>query len=124
MPTVRIAELAKFEGQEVTVKGWLYNIRSSGKIVFPIVRDGTGLLQTILFKNSVSPEIFEEGKSLTQESSLEVTGIVRKVPEGKNAPGGYELDVRDLKVLQLLPEQLYFYLLFPYILHRKEPQAR
>ena len=103
MPTVRIGELARFEGQEVTIKGWLYNIRSSGKIIFPIVRDGTGLLQTILLKNAVSPEIFEEGKSLTQESSLEITGVVRKVPEGKNAPGGYELDVRDLKVLQLLP---------------------
>jgi asparaginyl-tRNA synthetase len=103
MAIVRIGELARFEGQEVTIKGWLYNIRSSGKIIFLIVRDGTGLLQAILMKNAVAPEIFDDGKSLTQESSLEITGIVRKVPEGKNAPGGYELDVRDLKVLQLLP---------------------
>ncbi|MFN8009229.1 MAG: asparagine--tRNA ligase [Terriglobia bacterium] len=102
MPIVRIEELSQFDGQEVTVRGWLYNIRSSGKIIFPILRDGTGLLQTVVFKNAVSPEVFESGKSLTQESSLEVTGIVRKVPEGKSAPGGYELDVRDLRVHQLV----------------------
>jgi asparaginyl-tRNA synthetase len=103
MPTVTIEELSRFEGQEVTIKGWLYNIRSSGKIIFPIIRDGTGLLQTIILKNAVPPEIFEAGKSLTQESSLEVTGKVRKVPEGKTAPGGYELDVQDLKIYQLVP---------------------
>ena len=103
MPTVTIEELSRFEGQEVTIKGWLYNIRSSGKIIFPIVRDGTGLLQTIILKNSVAPEIFEAGRSLTQESSLEVTGKVRKVPEGKTAPGGYELDVQSLKIHQLVP---------------------
>ena len=94
MSTVTIAELSRFEGQEVTIKGWLYNIRSSGKIIFPIIRDGSGLVQTIILKNAVSPEIFEAGRSLTQESSVEVTGTVRKVPEGKTAPGGYELDVQ------------------------------
>lgn len=103
MSTVTIAELSRFEGQEVTIKGWLYNIRSSGKIIFPIIRDGSGLVQTIILKNAVSPEIFEAGRSLTQESSVEVTGTVRKVPEGKTAPGGYELDVRDLKIHQLVP---------------------
>ena len=103
MPFVYINEISKYEGQEVTVKGWLYNIRSSGKIIFPILRDGTGLLQTIVLKNAVSPEIFERAKELTQESSLEVTGTVRKVPEGKTAPGGHELDVKDLKIHQLIP---------------------
>jgi len=103
MPTVTIGELSRFEGQEVTIKGWLYNIRSSGKIIFPIVRDGSGLLQTVVLKNAVSPQIFEACKSLTQESSMEVVGTVRKVPEGKTAPGGYELDVRDLMVHQLVP---------------------
>jgi asparaginyl-tRNA synthetase len=103
MPFVRISELSQNEGKEVTVKGWLHNIRSSGKIVFPILRDGTGLLQAILLKNAVTPEVFENAKGLTQESSIEVTGIVRKVPEGKTAPGGYELEVKDLNVLQLVP---------------------
>ena len=100
MPLVSISDLSKHEDQEVTIKGWLYNLRSSGKIIFPILRDGTGLLQGIVFKNNVAPGVFEAAKSLTQESSLEVTGTVRKVPEGKTAPGGYELDIRDLKIHQ------------------------
>jgi asparaginyl-tRNA synthetase len=103
MPVVTIQELSSYDGQEVTVRGWLYNVRSSGKIIFPILRDGSGLLQCIVFKNNVEPEVFEKAKGLTQESSLEVTGTVRKVPEGKTAPGGYELDVRALTVFQLVP---------------------
>ncbi len=103
MPVVSICDLSKYDGQEVTVRGWLYNIRSSGKIIFPILRDGSGLLQCIVFKNNVSPEVFEKAKALTQESSLELTGTARKVPEGKSAPGGYELDVKDLVVVQLVP---------------------
>jgi asparaginyl-tRNA synthetase len=103
MPVVTIQELSKYDGQEVTVRGWLYNLRSSGKIIFPIVRDGTGLLQCVALKNNLRPEVFERARSLTQESSLEVTGTVRRVPEGKSAPGGYELDVRDLTVFQLVP---------------------
>ena len=105
MPVVSICDLSKYDGQEISVRGWLYNIRSSGKIIFPIVRDGSGLLQCIVFKNNVSPEVFEKARALTQESSLELTGTVRKVPEGKSAPGGYELDVRDLAVVQLVPAE-------------------
>jgi asparaginyl-tRNA synthetase len=105
MPVVSICDLSKYDGQEVSVRGWLYNIRSSGKIIFPILRDGSGLLQGIVFKNNVSPEVFEKAKALTQESSLELTGTVRKVPEGKSAPGGYELDVKDLVVVQLVPAE-------------------
>ncbi len=103
MRFVNIRDIAEYEGQEVTVRGWLYNIRSSGKIIFPIVRDGTGLLQAILLKNAVPPEVFEAAKNLTQESSLEVTGIVRRAPEGKIAPGGVELEVKALNILQLIP---------------------
>lgn len=103
MPCVYVSEVGKYEGQEVTVRGWLYNIRSSGKIIFPILRDGTGLLQTILVKNAVQPEVFEAARALTQESSVEVTGTVRKVPEGKTAPGGFELDIKDLKIGQVIP---------------------
>jgi asparaginyl-tRNA synthetase len=102
MPVVSICDLSKYDGQEVSVRGWLYNIRSSGKIIFPILRDGSGLLQGIVFKNNVTPEVFERAKGLTQESSLELTGTVRKVPEGKSAPGGYELDVKDVVVVQLV----------------------
>jgi asparaginyl-tRNA synthetase len=105
MPYVYISEISQYEGQEVTVRGWLYNIRSSGKIIFPIVRDGTGLLQTILLKNVVPPDVFDAARTLTQESSLEVTGVVRKVPEGKTAPGGFELDVHSLRIGQLIPAE-------------------
>ena len=105
MPVVSICDLSKYDGQEVTVRGWLYNIRSSGKIIFPILRDGSGLLQCIVFKNNVSPEVFETAKALTQESSLELAGTVRNVPEGKSAPGGFELDVKDLVVVQLVPAE-------------------
>ena len=105
MPVVRICDLSNYDGQEVSVHGWLYNIRSSGKIIFPILSDGSGLLQCIVFKNNVSAEVFERAKALTQESSLELSGTVRKVPEGKSAPGGYELDVKDLRIVQLVPAE-------------------
>ncbi len=103
MPPVSINELSKYENQEITIRGWLYNLRSSGKIIFLILRDGTGLLQGIVSKNNVTPAVFESARSLTQESSLEVIGTVHKVPEGKTAPGGYELDIRDLMVYQSVP---------------------
>jgi asparaginyl-tRNA synthetase len=103
MSFAHIADLPVLEGQVTTVRGWLHNIRSSGKICFPILRDGTGLLQCILLKNAVQPEVFEAARNLTQESSLEVTGIIRKVPEGKTAPGGVEMEIQELKVIQLVP---------------------
>jgi asparaginyl-tRNA synthetase len=84
--------------REVEIKGWLYNSRSSGKIMFLLVRDGTGIIQCIVSKSDVSAESFEEAKTLTQESSLIVKGILH---EEKRAPGGYELIVKDLKILQI-----------------------
>src|SRR4051812_7779557 len=88
-------------GEEVTIKGWLYNLRESGKLLFPIFRDGTGLIQGVVPKNQVSPELFERIKGLTQESSVIVRGKVR---EEKRAVGGFELDVIDLEVVQKVPE--------------------
>jgi asparaginyl-tRNA synthetase len=96
-----IREIGKHEGQAVILRGWLYNLRESGKLLFPIFRDGSGLLQGVVAKNSVSPEMFESVKSLTQESSVEVTGTVRA---DKRAAGGYELDVAEVKVIQKVPE--------------------
>jgi len=98
MPAVYVKEIAKFNGQEVTVRGWLYNKRSSGKIRFLLVRDGTGLIQCVLDKSSVSPEAFDSYEKLTQESSLMVTGKVR---EDKRAPGGYELNLSNVEVVQV-----------------------
>jgi asparaginyl-tRNA synthetase len=96
-PQTYISELSKYVGQEVVLKGWLYNLRSSGKIVFPQLRDGTGIVQCVALKNTVSPEIWEALKGLGQESSLIIRGTVRT---DERAPGGYEIDVVDAQVLQ------------------------
>ncbi|MDE3162700.1 MAG: asparagine--tRNA ligase, partial [Acidobacteriota bacterium] len=96
-----IATLGQHEGQSVTLRGWLYNLRESGKLLFPIFRDGTGTVQGVAHVKSVSPEVFEALKGLTQESSVIVTGKVRA---DKRAPGGFELDVEDVRVIQRVPE--------------------
>ena len=101
-PTVTtITQLSRHDGETVTIRGWLYNKRESGKLIFPIFRDGTGVVQGVVPKNQVSPETFDTLKNLTDESSVIVTGKVRA---DKRAPGGYELDVTDVKVVQRVPE--------------------
>ena len=99
-PVVEIRNMSRHVDQEVTLEGWLYNLRESGKIVFPIFRDGTGLMQGVVVKSAVPPEVFEKARELTQESSLRVTGKVRAEPR---APGGFELGVTGLEILQLVP---------------------
>jgi len=96
-----IAEIGKHEGQSVTLRGWLYNLRESGKLLFPQFRDGSGVIQGVVPKNAVPPEVFEAVKTLTQESSVIVEGKVRA---DKRAPGGYELDVANVQVVQRVPE--------------------
>jgi asparaginyl-tRNA synthetase len=100
-PLATIAAIGRHEGQSVTLHGWLYNLRESGKLLFPIFRDGTGLIQGVAHVKSVSPQVFDTLKNLTQESSVIVTGKVRA---DQRAPGGYELDVADLTVVQRVPE--------------------
>jgi asparaginyl-tRNA synthetase len=95
-----IASLAAHVGEAVTLRGWLYNMRESGKLLFPIFRDGTGTIQGIVPKAAVAAEVFERVKSLTQESSVIVRGRVR---EDARAPSGFELDVEDLEIVQLVP---------------------
>lgn len=96
-----IEEIAKYEGQEVTLKGWLYNKTDKGRLQFLLVRDGTGVIQCVVFEKDVPNSLFETAKSLTQESSLIVTGTVRA---DERAPGGYELTVKQIKVVQLAQE--------------------
>src|ERR1700723_1283823 len=100
-PVATIATLGQHEGQSVTLRGWLYNLRESGKLLFPIFRDGTGTIQGVAHVKSVPPAVFESLKGLTQESSVIVTGKVRA---DKRAPGGFELDVEDIQVIQRVPE--------------------
>src|SRR4030088_2418491 len=96
-PRTFIDQLADHVGREVTIKGWLYNLRSSGKILFPQLRDGTGVVQCVVLKNAVEPELFEALKALGQESALIVRGKVR---EDSRAPGGFEIDVVGAEVVQ------------------------
>lgn len=96
MQKILIKDLSAHIGEEVALKGWLFNKRSSGKIRFVILRDGSGLLQCIYFKGNVTEEVFELADKLGQESAIEVTGKVKAEPR---APGGYELDATDLKLI-------------------------
>jgi asparaginyl-tRNA synthetase len=100
-PITTIAEIGKHDGQIVTLRGWLYNLRESGKLLFPIFRDGSGLIQGVVPKNAVAAGVFETIKGLTQESSVIVEGKVRV---DKRAPGGYELDVTNIEVVQRVAE--------------------
>src|SRR6266536_6172376 len=100
-PITTIAEIGQHEGQPVTLRGWLYNLRESGKLLFPIFRDGSGMIQGIVPKAAVPAEVFDTIKNLTQESSVIVEGRVRA---DKRAPGGYELDVSNVQVVQRVPD--------------------
>ena len=100
-PVTTISDIGQHDGQSVIIRGWLYNLRESGKLLFPQFRDGSGIIQGVVPKNAVTPEVFDAIKTLTQESSVTVEGKVRA---DKRAPGGYELDVQNVQVLQRVPE--------------------
>jgi asparaginyl-tRNA synthetase len=110
-PVTTIADIGAHEGQSVTLRGWLYNLRASGKLLFPIFRDGTGTIQGIVPKAAVPEHVFETLKSLTLESSLTVTGRVRA---DSRAPSGFEIDVDDVTVTQRIPDET------PYPIQLKE----
>jgi asparaginyl-tRNA synthetase len=95
---VYIEDIAKHEGQTVTLKGWLANRRSSGKIHFLQVRDGSGFIQAVMSKAAVGDEVFEKAGHLSQESAMTVTGQVRA---DSRAPGGYEVDAAGFEVVSL-----------------------
>jgi asparaginyl-tRNA synthetase len=94
-PRTFINQLAAHVGQEVTIKGWLYNLRSSGKILFPQLRDGTGIVQCVALKNSLPPETWDALKGLGQETALAIRGTVR---EDSRAAGGFEIDLLSAEV--------------------------
>jgi asparaginyl-tRNA synthetase len=110
-PLTTIAEIGQHVGQTVTLRGWLYNLRASGKLLFPIFRDGSGTIQGIVPKAAVPEDVFETLKNLTLESSLVVTGKVRA---DERAPSGFELDVESVVVTQRIPDET------PYPIQLKE----
>src|SRR6201987_5104595 len=100
MSVITIEKAGEHEGQEVMLRGWLYNLRESGKLLFPIFRDGTGLMQGVVSQKE-QPDAFAALRGLTQESSVEVTGKIRREPR---APGGYEIGVSKVAVVQRVAE--------------------
>ena len=95
---VAIRDVHKHVGESVTIRGWIYNLRSSGKLRFLILRDGSGYLQALVAKQDATEETFESSGTLTQESSLTVTGTLRK---DERAPGGFELGVESIEIIQV-----------------------
>jgi asparaginyl-tRNA synthetase len=100
MTFITIEQAGKYDGQEVTIRGWLYNLRESGRLLFPIFRDGTGIIQGVCALKE-NPEAFEALKGLTQESSVIVTGKIRAE---QRAPGGYEMGVSKIQIVQKVSE--------------------
>ncbi|HEY2324447.1 MAG TPA: OB-fold nucleic acid binding domain-containing protein, partial [Thermoanaerobaculia bacterium] len=101
MTTVRIKDLPQHAGEKVVVNGWLYNKRTAGKLQFPIIRDGSGYLQCVVFKKEVSEETWKAADEVTQESSVRVVGTVR---DEARAIGGVELGVESFEVVDLARE--------------------
>ena len=101
---IHIEDISDHVGEEVTAQGWLYAKTGKGKLQFLQVRDGTGALQAVMFKPNLPAEIFDAAKGLTQESSITLTGQVKADERAPGVPGGYELDVTKLEVVQVAGE--------------------
>ena len=95
---VYIEKISEYVNQEITIKGWLYNIRSSGKLMFPELRDGTGIIQGVVSKKEVSEKVWDDFSKLTQESSIIVHGTVSKHPKKDDV---FELQIKDLEIVQI-----------------------
>jgi asparaginyl-tRNA synthetase len=101
---IRIEEIAGHVGEQVTIRGWLYAKTDKGRLQFLQVRDGTGIVQAVAFKKEVAPEVFERAQQATQESSIVITGTVRADDRAPGYPGGYEVGLGELEVVQLAQE--------------------
>ncbi len=101
---ISIENIADYDGQAVTLRGWVYNRTGKGKLQFIQVRDGTGIVQCVVFKGDVSEELFEEAQTLTQESALSITGTVRADDRAPGVPGKFEVGVSGLEIYQIAEE--------------------
>src|SRR5512138_278610 len=99
-PIIQIHDIAQYDGQEVIVRGWVYNRTDKGKLAFLLVRDGSGFAQCVAFKGDLSPELFAQVSHLPQETSVVITGKVRADGRAPGVPGGFEVGITDLKVVQ------------------------
>jgi len=103
-PFLRVEEISKYVGQDVTVQGWVYNRTDKGKLVFLLVRDGTGFVQCVAFKGDLPEALFDQLTRLPQESSVSITGPVREDQRAPGIPGGYEIGVKTMTILQTAAE--------------------
>lgn len=99
-PVIRIEDIARYDGQEVTVQGWVYNRTHKGKLVFLLLRDGSGFVQCVAFKNDLDPELFDQLTRIAQETSIIVHGKVRLDQRAPGIPGGFELGVISAQIVQ------------------------
>jgi asparaginyl-tRNA synthetase len=100
-PIIRVEEISNYIGQDVTVQGWVYNRTDKGKLVFLLVRDGSGFVQCVAFKGDLPEDVFDQVTRLPQESSVIITGPVREDKRAPGIPGGYEIGVKEIKIIQL-----------------------
>jgi asparaginyl-tRNA synthetase len=101
LPNASIADIARFEGQSVTLAGWVANKTAKGKLVFLRLRDGSSVIQCVVFKKNVEESVFEAAQQLTLESSCRITGTVRA---DERAPSGFEIDVTNVEIVQIAPD--------------------
>ena len=104
MTIIRVEDIAKYVGQEVILQGWVYNRTDKGKLVFLLVRDGSGFVQCVVFKGDLDEKTFDQLTRLPQESSVIITGSVREDKRAPGIPGGYEVGVKEIKIVQLAAE--------------------
>ncbi len=100
MSVIRVEEIARYVGQEVTVRGWVYNRTDKGKLCFLLVRDGSGFVQCVAFKGDLPEETFDRIMRIPQESSVVITGMVREDKRAPGIPGGYEIGIQDFQIVQ------------------------
>ncbi len=105
IPVIHVERIAEYIGQEVTIQGWVYNRTHKGKLVFLLVRDGYGFVQCVAFQKDLPPEIFETLVHIPQESSVRISGVVRADKRAPGIPGGYEIGVTGLEVVQAVAEE-------------------
>ena len=103
-PNIRVDQIQNYEGVEVSIQGWVYNRTHKGKLVFLLVRDGHGLVQCVAFRNDLDSELFDQLTRIPQESSIVVTGTVRADKRAPGVPGGFEIGIVDLEIVQFAAE--------------------
>ena len=100
MEVTSVADIAKHVGQEVCIQGWVYNRTDKGKLCFLLVRDGAGFIQCVAFKGDLDENLFDQIMRLPQESAVKITGTVREDKRAPGIPGGYEVGIKDLEIVQ------------------------